>query len=253
MNGDTDSSLNFSINCRERFREYFLENTITSLFSIALNLGSCPVIILMNVLIIIAIKTRRRLQSEYNILLACLAGTDLAVGLVSQPLFIAQEIYFLSRASLLHYCYFSRLIVSVFLFYVLNPCLILAILSTERYIAMKYPLASWPTSRLIGAVICSWLISAISLLLFYATAFLAIYIIVFCHTKVCFVSRRHMNQIKTQRLPSITKAKFLVERKALKTTSIIVGFICAKHFTQGNQIYWSPTQAVTLGVDRFVM
>ena len=207
MNGNTDSSLNFSINCRERFREYFLENTITSLFSIALNLGSCPVIILMNVLIIIAIKTRRRLQSEYNILLACLA----------QPLFIAQEIYFLSRASLLHYCYFSRLIVSVFLFYVLNPCLIfLAILSTERYIAMKYPLASWPTSRLIGAVICSWLISAISLLLFYATAFLAIYIIVFCHTKVCFVSRRHMNQIKTQRLPSITKAKFLVERKLWK-------------------------------------
>ena len=253
MNGNTDSSLNFSINCRERFREYFLENTITSLFSIALNLGSCPVIILMNVLIIIAIKTRRGLQSEYNILLACLAGTNLAVGLVSQPLFIAQEIYFLSRASLLHYCYFSRLIVSVFLFYVLNPCLILAILSTERYIAMKYPLASWPTSRLIGAVICSWLISAISLLLFYATAFLAIYIIVFCHTKVCFVSRRHMNQIKTQRLPSITKAKFLVERKALKTTSIIVGFICAKHFAQGNRIYRSPTQAVTLGVDRFVM
>ena len=121
------------------------------------------------------------------------------------------------------------------------------------YKAMKYPLASWPTSRLIGAVICSWLISAISLLLFYATAFPAIYIIVFCHTKFCFVSRRHMNQIKTQRLPSITKAKFLVERKALKTTSIIVGFICAKHFAQGNQIYWSPTQAVTLGVDRFVM
>ena len=142
MNASTDSVRNHSINCRGRFKEYFLENTVISLFSIALNLGSCPVIIMMNVLVIVAIKTRRILQSEYNILLACLAGTNLAVGLVSQPLFIAQEIYFLSRASLLHYCYFSRLIVSVFLFYVLNPCLILAILSTERYIAMKYPLVS---------------------------------------------------------------------------------------------------------------
>ena len=94
MNSSTDSVRNFSISCRARFKEYFLENTVISLLSTALNLGSCPVIILMNVLVIVAIKTRRRLQSTYNILLACLAGTDLAVGVVSQPLFIAQEIYF---------------------------------------------------------------------------------------------------------------------------------------------------------------
>ena len=34
-----------------------------------------------------------------------------------------------------------------------------------------------------------------------------------------------MNQITTQQLPSITKAKFLEERKALKTTSIIFAIL----------------------------
>ena len=110
----------------------------------------------MSVLVIVAIKTRRRLQSTYNMLLACLAGTDLAVGVVSQPLFIAQEIYFLSGASLVHY---------IHIFYVIFiPCLesllILVVMSIERYIAMKYSLKYAnivTTPRLIGVVICSWL------------------------------------------------------------------------------------------------
>ena len=117
VNVSQNSALNVSIICRSRENEYIyiLVNTIASLFSITVNLGSCPVIIFMNVLVIVAIKTRRRLQSTYNILLACLAVTDLAVGVVSQPLFIAQEIYFLSGASLMDYCYLFRLIVYVLL------------------------------------------------------------------------------------------------------------------------------------------
>ena len=243
MNSSTDSVRNFSINCRGRFKEYFLENTVISLLSTALNLGSCPVIILMNVLVIVAIKTRRRLQSTCNILLACLAVTDLAVGVVSQPLFIAQEIYFLSGASLVDYCYLFRLIVYVLLVPNIESLLILAILSTERYVAMKYSLrynSIVTTPKLIRVVVCGWVISAIPLitslipgirfaglsaLLAYITVIPPFLVIVFCHTKVYFISRRHMNQIKTEQLPSTTKAKFLKERKALKTTSIIIGFL----------------------------
>jgi len=242
MNVSSDSALNESIICRRRDEEYILVNTVASLFSIALNLGSCPFIILMNVLVIVAIKTRRRLQSTYNILLACLAVTDLAVGVVSQPLFIAQEIYFLSGASQLDYCYFYKKIVFIYLVPCIESLLILAILSTERYVAMKFSLryaSVVTTPRLIGAVVCSWLISAISLiswltsltrstlsgLLVYVTVIPAILVIVFCHTTVYFVSRRHMNQIKTQHLSSETKAKFQEESKAFKTTSVILAFL----------------------------
>jgi len=52
---------------------------------------SFPVTIVMNVLVIMAVKTRPRLQSKYNILLACLAGTDLLVGAASQPNFNSGE------------------------------------------------------------------------------------------------------------------------------------------------------------------
>ena len=242
MNVSSDFALNESIICRRRDEEYILVNTVTSLFSIALNLGSCPFIILMNVLVIVAVKTRRRLQSTYNILLACLAVTDLAVGVVSQPLFIAQEIYFLSGPSQVDYCFFYKNIVFIYLVPCIESLLILALLSTERYVAMKFSLryaSIVTTPRLIGAVVCSWLISAIPLISYltqltrstlsglpvYVTVIPAILVIVFCHTTVYFVSRRHMNQIKTQHLSSETKAKFQEERKAFKTTSVILAFL----------------------------
>ena len=94
-------------------------------------------------------------------MLVCLAGTDLGVGLVSQSLFIAQEILFLSGASLVDYRNFYRKTVFVFLVPCIESLLILAILSTERYIAMKYSLryaSIVTTSRSIGAVVCCWLI-----------------------------------------------------------------------------------------------
>ena len=49
-------------------QEYQVENIAFAMTAII----SFPVTILMNVLVIMAVKTRPRLQSKYNILLACL-------------------------------------------------------------------------------------------------------------------------------------------------------------------------------------
>ena len=61
------------------------------LILIILNILSFLVTILINVLVIMAVKMRPRwsprLQKKYNILLPCLAGTDLLVGAASQRLF----------------------------------------------------------------------------------------------------------------------------------------------------------------------
>ncbi|CAH3179750.1 unnamed protein product [Porites evermanni] len=241
MNFTNTSATKDIASCRVAKELYFWEYILATLPVIALNLGSCPIIILMNALVIIAIKTRRRLQSNYNILLACLAGTDLAVGLVSQPLFIAQEIFFLSGASVEDYCHFYRKTVFFCLFPSIESLLILALLSIERYIAIKFSLryaSLITTPRLIGAVLCSWIISVISVILWlipvtysfaevfvYVTVIPAIVIIVFCHATVYLVSRRHMRRIKTEQLPSETKTKFVEEKKAIKTTSIIITFV----------------------------
>ena len=206
-----------------------------------MNSGSCPVIIFMNTLAIFVIKTRRTLQFNYNVLLACLAATDLVVSLVSQPLFIAQEIYYLSGASLADYCDFYKTAVFLYVFPSVESLLMLALLSIERYIAMKYSLlysSLVTTPRLTIVVFCSWIISVIPVIFhsipatrlfakrfIYVTVMSAILIIVYCHTTVYFVSRRHMNRIKTKQLPSDGKTKFLEEKKAFKTTSIIIALL----------------------------
>ena len=51
-------------------QKYHVEKTAFAMTAIILNVLSFLVTILMDVLVIVAVKTRRRLQSKYNILLA---------------------------------------------------------------------------------------------------------------------------------------------------------------------------------------
>ena len=60
-----------------------------------LNLATAPCTIFLNTVVIVSVKTKRRLQTHPNILLACLALTDLMVGLVLQPLHITETIFLL--------------------------------------------------------------------------------------------------------------------------------------------------------------
>ena len=60
-------------------QEYHLEKIAFAITAITLNFLSFPVTILMNVLLIMGVKIRPWLQSKYNILLFCLAGTDLFI------------------------------------------------------------------------------------------------------------------------------------------------------------------------------
>ena len=55
------------------------------IFRIAVNAISCPFVILVNILVMVAVKTNRQLRTKSNVSLACLATTDLVVGLVVQP------------------------------------------------------------------------------------------------------------------------------------------------------------------------
>ena len=57
------------------------------------NLAACPLTILLNTLVMVAVKTRRQLLTHPNILLACLALAALMVGHVVQSLHIAKAIF----------------------------------------------------------------------------------------------------------------------------------------------------------------
>ena len=62
---------------------------------IAVNALTCLLIILLNILVIVAVKTKPQLRTKSNIALACLSTTDLTVGLAIQPLHITATSLFL--------------------------------------------------------------------------------------------------------------------------------------------------------------
>ena len=69
-----------------------------------LNLVACPFTIFLNALVMVAVKTRQRLQTHPNVLLACLALTDLMVGLVLQPLHVTKTIFILQGKDSHEFC-----------------------------------------------------------------------------------------------------------------------------------------------------
>ena len=76
---------------------WHLNHTTFQKITLAVTTIACPVTILLNLLVIIAVKTRRELKKNSNILLSRLAAIDLLVGAVSMPLTIALDALVLQK------------------------------------------------------------------------------------------------------------------------------------------------------------
>ena len=143
-------------------QEYQVEKIAFAMTAISLNVLSFPVTIVMNVLVIMAVKTRPSLQSKYNILLACLAGTDLLVGAASQPSYIVGQIYVIEGISLSEYCRYHKLTNLLVLCPIFASVLHLTLISIERFVAMKYTfhyMTIFTALRLKIAVVSSWVLA----------------------------------------------------------------------------------------------
>ncbi|KAL9964215.1 hypothetical protein ACROYT_G027822, partial [Oculina patagonica] len=71
-----------------------------------------PVTILLNSLVIIAVKKRKELQKHSNILLASLAVTDLLAGAIAMPLTAAVDILILRQVSFKHICTLDLIVIN---------------------------------------------------------------------------------------------------------------------------------------------
>ena len=220
-------------------QEYQVERIAFAMTSIVLNILSFPVTILMNGLVIMAVKTRSRLRSKYNILLACMAGTDLLVGAASQPTFIAGQISVIKGLSLTEYCRYHKETKTIYTIPILASLYHLTLVSIERFVAMKYTLqyvTIVTELRLKVAVVSSWVIACCPVILRSLSEEFEIFtkvtntllgcfslsFILYCHVSVYFVTRRHEKQIKCEHVSPQAAADFAKEKKALKTTRIII-------------------------------
>ena len=208
----------------------------------------------------VAVKTKRRLQTHPNILLACLALTDLMVGLVTQPLHTTKTIFLLQGKDYHEFCNIEQAFtVSFSAFSFITVCHLLLI-SGERYLAIKHTFthATFVTkARVIMSSAVAWITVVIFVLvishftiIFFTYIAVIIISIVLLHIFVYKEVRRHEKQILSQQVSMEAREKFKQEKKALKLTTIMLltiflccllslifmfvtwlhGFFLAKHF-----------------------
>ncbi|XP_078363934.1 trace amine-associated receptor 13c-like [Oculina patagonica] len=211
---------------------------ISIIITVIFNCITCPFTVLLNVLVIMAMKKRPRLQTYTNILLACLAVTDALTGLLVQPTFI---LYHIDRHMFKPYPFPHN---SILLFFTVSSALRLVIVTCDRLIAIKFTM-HYPylvTNRSIKkAVITCWVVASVALTCTivktlkpsrkHGAAIIAL-VLISCilFIAVCYVilyleTLRHRKQIKTQQLPQEEVERFAKESKALKTTVYVVGAV----------------------------
>ena len=206
---------------------------------VIINCLTCPFTILLNVSVISAVKKRPRLQSNTNILLACLAVTDALTGFLVQPTFIAWKILQLLGETNNGIIYSTHLIIILIVSF--SSLLHLALVTCERLIAIKYTmhyLNIVTTQNIKVAVIAIWAFTICCVVLLSQRAtiiigelimtFAMISCIVFIVTSYVILYRetvRHQKMIKTQQLPQEEVERFAKESKALKTTVYVVGAV----------------------------
>ena len=109
----------------------------TDVFILITGFITCPFMVLFHVMVIMAVKRRQRLQTNSNILLACLAATDALTGLITQPAFILWKTFGLTggedhiRASRLIYAAAMQALSAC-------SCLHLMLVTGERLVAIKF-------------------------------------------------------------------------------------------------------------------
>ena len=124
-----------------------------------------PLTVLLNLLIIVAVRNRRALQKNSNILLASMAVADLLVGAVSMPLTIALDILLLREKLSLKICKIAGANQIVLYSAVSSSFYHLTFIAWERYVAIvkwtNYKNIITKTRLKICAVV-AWVLAAIA-------------------------------------------------------------------------------------------
>ena len=207
-------------------------------FLVLINIVTFPFAAILNMLVIMAVKIKSRLRAhKSNILLACLATTDLLVGVIVQPMFAALMLTFvlgetttgsfvlqsltlmlktvLCDNSLIHlaikhtYAYHNRLVTD-------------ALLPIGSALAWLFPLILY-VSLFVGNFIVFIVIDNTCIGLFIA-------VMISCQITAYREIRRHEKEFSVQQAGVTEEArqKFLKDKKSLKLTVTIVSllFLC---------------------------
>ena len=208
--------------------------------NIIINIFTFPFTVVLNALVIIAVKTKRRLRAhKSNFIIALLATTDFPVGIFVQPLLVAWLIATLLnvRSKLCPFLVF-RLVISC----LVGVSLIhLLVISMERYLAVKHPFVHISVVRetnLLLASFTAWLFSVIfhvSFLIMKDTTTFTVINNAFTGSSIAFTvlshltvyreSLRHKKQIAGQQVTPDARKKSLRDQRAFKVTTLVIAIL----------------------------
>jgi len=206
---------------------------------IVMNTFTCPFIIVLNVLVMAAVKTKPQVRTKSNITLASLATTDLVVGLVPQPLQIANDISLLRGDNM--FCATTNLLSNTVTFICLLASVHhLVLMSAERYVAIKHPFAYENHVTEFRITMASLLVWTATIILssegFPPTAIVIIFETVMVILPIYFTVsvykevRRNKKQIAANQVSLEAKEKLLKKSKAFYTTVIVLLAILLCYF-----------------------
>ena len=211
-------------------------NIVATIFANAL---ICPAIVVCNASVIFCVVTEPRLRrTKSNVLLSLLAVTDLAVGAIVCPLFIAS---FSCRIS--GQCDYSCQIDTA-AFFLLIACSCstlfhLVLIALDRFIAIKLALrykALVTTRKIVTGTVVVWTVafvyslfpiysSRVANYLFFPLGAIPILVICSCYASVYVESRKHNKNIQAQLPQGQQHNSRRHEFKAAKTTFIVTASV----------------------------
>ena len=206
---------------------------------IVIHATTCPFAIVLNLLVMIAVKTKARLQSMSNIALACLASTDLMVGLVVQPLLIAQMVNLIQGETTAGACSVQSATGFFITFFCFSSAVHLFLITVDRYIAIMRPYIYIQTvtkTHVLIATALAWAVSVIvhivSLIdeelfrtIIGVVVVSLVVIIAVCNVIVYREVHRHEKQIAAQQVDVATRENFLSQKRAFKLTLTIIALL----------------------------
>lgn len=201
-----------------------------SIFRIIANALTCPLTIVLNVLVVVAVKTKRQLRTKSNVALACLSTTDLIVGLVLQPLHIASASFLHSGDAM--FCTITHVSLITTSICFLSSMHHMVLVSAERYFAIKHPFTHETQVTEVRIIMASALAWAAAVIIYtVARPYAAIVLVseallivlpIYFNVSVYKEIRRNEKQIAANQVSLEAKEKLLKKRKAFYTTVIVL-------------------------------
>ena len=223
-----------------------LDFRVVLIVRIVVNALTCPLVIALNILVMVAVKTKPQLRTKSNIALACLSTTDLVVGLLVQPLHIMHASFLLSGQGNI-FCNLNKVSVTLTFICLLASFTHLILLSAERYVAVRHPFVyenQVTEARIIIASGLAWIIALLlplvkpsqtesdSVKIF--VIFIVIPVLLYFPAMIYFNCvvykevRRSVKQIAANQVSLEAKEKMLKNKKAFYTTIVVLlaSFLC---------------------------